>query len=140
MSLLRQQSRQEITVPYSSAVTFAAFEKAAKHLGRVKQSRPAMGVLVATVSPPGISNAATVRLALEATNAAQTRVRLESDAMDGLVGFGSAGRAMDALIGAADDVLNGRKLTGGNLGFIPLLVITAALVAAMLGFVAWALG
>ena len=95
---------------------------------------------MATVSPPGISNAATVRLALEATNAAQTRVRLESDAMDGLVGFGSAGRAMDALIGAADDVLNGRKLTGGNLGFIPLLVITAALVAAMLGFVAWALG
>lgn len=86
-----------------------------------------MNTLVARLVGKGFQNPATIRVGFELVNQNQTKVKFFSESLDGLVGFGSAAKAVDQLISGADEILSERSLTKQN-SLNPLLITAGAVV------------
>jgi hypothetical protein len=134
MSLLRQKNEQEIMIDQPLGLVFAAFQTAGTKAGRVTSAMPQMGTMVVKVSGGGFTNTATVRIAMEAVSERKTRVKFQAECLDGAVGFGSAGKAIDRLMRISNGILYpgtdpGAIDTGSN---VKTLLIVAGVVAVLI--------
>lgn len=100
MGFLRHKSGSSIEVPRGLEEVFSALVASGAEVGKVKeQSKLAGYVVIRTpmkLFPP--LNPATVRISLKKQVDNATLVTFESDSLDGAVGFGSAGKAIDQII------------------------------------------
>lgn len=100
MGFLRHQSGSSIEVPRNFKEVFSALVASGAEIGEVKEQSELTGYLVIRTSmklfPP--LNPATVRISLKKESDNTTLVSFESDSFDGVVGFGSAGKAIDQII------------------------------------------
>lgn len=115
---------------------FSAFQKAGENVGTLSDVRANMGTMVVrtfmVAIPP--QNPATVRISFESTGEKRTKVRFSADSVDGIIGLGSAGGAIDRIIADADSVLAGRPIQRRerNTGLKILVVFAVILGAGLL--------
>jgi len=134
MSLLRQNAAQELVIDRPSDEVFRAFQGAGNQLGKVKDALPPMGTMVIRASAGGLSNPATVRISVEAIASSKTRVRFQSDSLDGAVGFGSAGKVIDAIVRRANGMLFPEYAAPPEKDHLKPLLIVACVVAVVIAF------
>jgi len=138
MSIMRKDNEQEVIIKRSKATVYAAFRQAAATCGRIQGGSEAMGTIVCRASGGMLTNTSTVRISVSEVDAATTRVQIRSESLDGWVGFGSAGKAIDRLVDVADSIIHGHAppsagVMSGVLGavllgvglFLVLLVLLA---------------
>lgn len=139
MSLLRQNNRKEVSIERPLAEVFRAFQAAGGKVGKVKDAMIAMGSLTVKVGINGFSNPATVRITMEPVSAGRTRVRFQSDSLDGMVGMGSAGRAIDRIMREVNFLLfPDAGSAPEEKSNVKTLLIVAALVALGIALALWA--
>ena len=116
MSILRQNEIQEIVIDRPKALVYAAFKQAGNKMGKVTGGMESMGTLVLKGRGDGVVNSAVIRVSMFEIDANKTRVEMKSDSLDGLVGCGSAGKAIDRLTEEAGCILFGttRQKTGNS--------------------------
>lgn len=140
MSVMRKSNEQEVTIDRPMAEVFDAFHAAGVRAGGVKQSMPGMGAMVVKTSMGLTSNSATVRISMESVSDIRTKVRFQSESLDGLVGFGSAGKAIDGLIREAHQILYSGTAPAAKANHVPMLFIVAFAVAVALAAVLLSIG
>jgi hypothetical protein len=95
---MRHQHQQEIVLPLSIDETYKRLERVGRYVGTVQESNELAKYFVIRLWPGGISNPATVRVSLKSISQSETNLSFQSDAFDGSIGFGSAGKAVDKIV------------------------------------------
>ena len=105
--MLRHKGNSSITIDRNIEEVFPAVVMAGGQVGKIKEKSKMANYIVFRskykIWPP--QNAATVRITLKNVSESQTEINFDSDAFDGLVGFGSAGKAIDQLIKSMESEL-----------------------------------
>lgn len=107
MGFMRHQSGTSITVDRQLDEVFQAVIQAGKSVGKIKEESKIAGYVVVRTGMKLFApeNASTVRISLKKIGDSQTEMSLSSDSFDGAIGFGSAGKAIDKIIKALEQVL-----------------------------------
>ena len=105
MGYMVHKSQSNIVIDEPIDEVFNAIVKTGHTVGKVKEtSKIAKYIVIRTPMrffPP--VNAATVRVSLKKIDSNQTEISFHSDSFDGTIGFGSAGKAIDAIIMGLED-------------------------------------
>jgi hypothetical protein len=107
MSYLKQQNSSTISVEGTVEQVFAAVVAAGKTVGTVRERSKVAGYVVINTPmqlfPP--LNPATVRVSVKKAADSQVECAFFSDSLDGAIGFGSAGKAIDAIVRGLEKTL-----------------------------------
>lgn len=136
MSIIRKNNKQEFTIAKSRDDVFRALQAAGHHVGKVVSEMPTTGTLRVKITKVALVNPTTIRVSCERIDDNNTRVRLDSEALDGMIGLGSAGRSLDAYLEAVEAFASGNQPKPPPASTKMLLAI-AALVALGLVFLIW---
>lgn len=136
MSLVRKNNKQEFVVGKSVSETYDILKAAGAHVGVVVSEMPSTGMLRVKVTKIGLVNPTTLRVACESGESG-TRVRVDSEALDGMIGVGSAGRCLDAYLEAVDGYASGNPPPPARDATKPLLIAAGIVAVVMVCVVAY---
>lgn len=109
MGYMRHRGESAITIDKSRDDVYAALLGAGAAVGTIKEKSKLAGYVVMrtgmSLFPP--RNPSTVRVSVKKTGDGQTEVSFQSDSVDGIIGFGSAGKAIDSIIKELEVLLDG---------------------------------
>ncbi len=138
MSLLRKNNNQEFVLDQPLAKVFELLQSAGNHVGKVIAAMPTTGTVRVKITKVAFVNPTTIRVSCERIDDKTTRIRIDSEALDGLVGFGSAGRSLDAFVGAVEGFASGNPPKPVFDSTKLLIGIAVAVAVGVVGFVFWA--
>lgn len=137
MSIVRKNNQQQIVIEQSFDQAIRSVHAAGLHVGKVLSIVPATGTMRVQVTKVGGVNPTTIRVSCETAEGARTRVRIDSESLDGFVGTGSAGRSMDAFVDALGAIAAG-KTPASEKDYTKILLAVALVVGiCVVGFVMW---
>lgn len=100
MGYMRHRGEPAVTIDKSRDDIYAALLRAGVVVGTIKEESKLAGYVVIrtgmSLFPP--RNASTVRVSVKKTGEAQSEVSFQADSVDGIIGFGSSGKAIDNII------------------------------------------
>jgi len=109
MGYMRHRGESAVTIDKSLDDVCAALLRAGAAVGTIKEQSKLAGYVVIrtgmSLFPP--RNPATVRVSVKKTGDAQTDISFQSDSVDGIIGFGSAGKASDNITKGLEVALGG---------------------------------
>jgi hypothetical protein len=109
MGYIRHRGESAVTIDKSRDDVYAALLSAGEAIGTIKEQSKLAGYVVIrtgmSLFPP--RNPSTVRVSVKKTGDAQTEISFMSDSVDGIIGFGSAGKAIDNIIKELEVALDG---------------------------------
>jgi len=137
MSLVRKHNQQEIVINQPFDQAFRTVHAAGLHVGNVLSMAPATGAIRVKVTKVGGVNPTTIRVSCESAGATSTRVRIDSESFDGIVGVGSAGRSLDAFVDALSAIASGHAPKTVRDSSKMLLAVALLVAVCVVGLVMW---